>query len=53
MKRTKHGDKHKKLVLKRAIVRELTQRDLGRVDGGTDFRWPWPQGDCHNPVYSA
>ena len=55
MKRTQHS-KQKKLALKRAVVRELTQRDLGRVDGGTDliwWPWPWPGGDCTNPVYSA
>jgi hypothetical protein len=53
MKRTQHT-KQKKLALKRAIVLELTQRELGRVDGGTCFIWwPWPGGDCTNPVYSA
>ena len=53
MKRTPHR-KQKKLALKRAIVRELTQRELTTVDGATCDWVPWPRpGDCINPVYSA
>ncbi len=51
MKRTQTSKK--KLALKRAIVRQLGERELSRADGGTDCRYFIGPNECLNPVYSA
>lgn len=44
---------NKKLELKRTIIRQLAEVELGRVGGGTGFDIDIDRLSCLHPAYSA